>query len=86
MDGEPEGLLEEDDGALDDGGVRLGLATQQSEEREKGEEREVKPTKGTLFTFTSGEENRHRVAKVVDGVRVALTVFFTCDPDFYFDI
>ena len=38
MDGEAEGLLEEDDGALDDGGVRLGLATQQSEEREKGED------------------------------------------------
>ena len=35
VDGEPEGLLEEDDRALDDGGVRLGLATQQSEEREK---------------------------------------------------
>ena len=55
-------------------------------EREEGEEREVKSTKGTLFTFTSGEENRHRVAKVVDGVRVALTVFFTCDLDFYVDI
>ena len=27
VDGEAEGLLEEDDGALDHGGVRLGLAT-----------------------------------------------------------
>ena len=33
MDGEAEGLLEEDDGALDDGGVGLGLAPQQTEER-----------------------------------------------------
>ena len=55
-------------------------------EREKGEEREVKSTKGTLFTFTSGEENRHRVAEVTEGVRVALTIFFTCDQDFHLDL
>ena len=35
MDGEAEGLLEEDDGALDDGGVGLGLAPQQTGSRPK---------------------------------------------------
>ena len=38
-------------------------------EREEGEEREVKPTKGTLFTFTSGEENRHRAHRSGAGIK-----------------
>ena len=54
---------------------------------ERGEEeRKVKATQGTLLTFTSGEENMHRVAEVVKGVRVALTIFFTCDQDFHINI
>ena len=55
-------------------------------EREEEEERKVEAMKGTLLTFTSGEENRHRVAEVMEGVRVALTIFFTCDQDFHLDI
>ena len=31
--------------------------------------------------FTSGSENPHLVEKVEDGVRYAITVSFTCDPD-----
>ena len=55
-------------------------------ERGEEEERKVEARQGTLLIFTSGEENRHRVAKVVEGVRVALTIFFTCDKDFHFII
>ena len=55
-------------------------------ERGREEEMEVKTKEGTLVTFTSGEENRHRVAEVTEGVRVALTIFFTCDQDFYLDL
>ena len=51
---------------------------------DRGEEdREVKAGEGTLIAFTSGEENRHKVAEVNEGVRVALTIFFTCDQDFH---
>ena len=56
------------------------------ERGEEEEEREVKAMQGTLLTFTSGEENRHRVAEVMEGVRVALTIFFTCDQDFHINI
>ena len=62
----------------------LGADTGGELNMERGEkEREVKTTQGTLITFTSGEENRHRVAEVIEGVRVALTIFFTCDQDFH---
>ena len=65
-----------------DAGGELYLERGEEEE----EERKVKATQGTLLTFTSGEENRHRVAEVVEGVRVALTIFFTCDQDFHINI
>ena len=41
----------------------------------------IHPSIGLLSVFTSGSENPHRVERVRDGVRYALTVGFTCDPD-----
>jgi hypothetical protein len=52
-------------------------------ERAGGLEEGVPPDPGRLVTFTSGEENRHRVGRVVAGDRAALTMFFTCDPDYH---
>lgn len=40
----------------------------------------VLPARGRLLLFTSGPENRHRVTRVESGVRLTLTVPFTCDP------
>lgn len=31
--------------------------------------------------FTSGSENLHAVEKVQSGIRYALTISFTCNPD-----
>ena len=42
----------------------------------------VRPEQGSLVTFSSGEENRHRVERVREGVRVAVTLFYTCDEDY----
>ncbi|XP_076682824.1 2-oxoglutarate and iron-dependent oxygenase domain-containing protein 3 [Andrena cerasifolii] len=41
----------------------------------------VEPRKGRVSMFTSGSENLHAVEKVQSGVRYALTVSFTCDPN-----
>lgn len=41
----------------------------------------IQPSIGLLSVFTSGDENPHRVERVRDGVRYALTVGFTCNPD-----
>lgn len=38
----------------------------------------VQPRKGRVVYFTSGAENTHRVNRVTDGNRLALTVPFTC--------
>jgi len=38
----------------------------------------VEPTAGRLVAFTSGRENVHRVEPVAAGVRLALTMAFTC--------
>ena len=51
-------------------------------EREGEEQVRVRPQQGSLVTFTSGEENRHRVERVRKGVRVAVTLFYTCDQDY----
>ena len=40
----------------------------------------IQPSVGLLSVFTSGSENPHRVERVRDGVRYALTVGFTCNP------
>ena len=67
----------------DDGEVRV--RPQQGElvlEREGEEQVRVRPQQGSLVTFTSGEENRHRVERVKEGVRVAVTLFYTCDQDY----
>ena len=43
----------------------------------------VRPVAGTMVTFTSGAENTHRVEEVRAGVRIALTMFWTCDEDYF---
>lgn len=42
----------------------------------------VEPRKGRVSLFTSGSENLHLVEKVTSGTRYALTVSFTCDPEY----
>jgi len=39
----------------------------------------IHPRSGNLLIFTSGEENPHRVRKVREGVRYAVTISWTCD-------
>ena len=39
----------------------------------------VDPRRGRLVLFTSGSEHPHRVSRVTAGVRLALTIAFTCD-------
>ncbi|KAI6655483.1 2-oxoglutarate and iron-dependent oxygenase domain-containing protein 3-like [Oopsacas minuta] len=41
----------------------------------------IQPRPGLLSIFTSGNENPHKVEKIRDGVRYALTIGFTCDPN-----
>lgn len=41
----------------------------------------VAPRRGRLVAFSSGAELPHHVARVTDGVRLALTVAFTCSPE-----
>ena len=41
----------------------------------------IQPRSGLLSIFTSGKENPHRVEKVIEGVRYALTIGFTCNPN-----
>lgn len=40
---------------------------------------------GRVSFFSSGSENLHHVEKVVWGTRYAITVSFTCDPDYAID-
>ncbi|KAK3590952.1 hypothetical protein CHS0354_034524 [Potamilus streckersoni] len=40
----------------------------------------VEPRIGRVSFFTSGSENVHYVEKLEDGVRYAITISFTCDP------
>ena len=44
----------------------------------------VLPKRGRLVTFTAGSENLHRVARVLSGERMVLSLWFTCDPAFQF--
>lgn len=41
----------------------------------------IEPHAGRVSFFTSGEENKHHVAKVTAGVRYAITVSFTCSRE-----
>jgi hypothetical protein len=41
----------------------------------------VAPRRGRLVAFSSGAELPHHVTRVTDGVRLALTVAFTCSKD-----
>ncbi|XP_046389363.1 2-oxoglutarate and iron-dependent oxygenase domain-containing protein 3-like [Ischnura elegans] len=43
--------------------------------------RTVEPKTGRVSIFTSGSENLHQVERVKSGVRYALTLSFTCNPD-----
>ncbi|XP_004225487.2 2-oxoglutarate and iron-dependent oxygenase domain-containing protein 3-like [Ciona intestinalis] len=40
----------------------------------------IEPRNGRVSFFTSGSENPHHVQKVIEGVRYAVTISFTCDP------
>ncbi|XP_011616843.1 2-oxoglutarate and iron-dependent oxygenase domain-containing protein 3 isoform X4 [Takifugu rubripes] len=42
----------------------------------------VEPRAGRVSFFSSGSENIHRVEKVTWGTRYAITVSFTCDPEY----
>lgn len=42
----------------------------------------IEPRTGRVSAFTSGSENPHFVEKVTSGTRHALTVSFTCDPNY----
>ncbi|XP_066444261.1 2-oxoglutarate and iron-dependent oxygenase domain-containing protein 3 isoform X2 [Eleutherodactylus coqui] len=42
----------------------------------------LEPRLGRLSFFTSGSENLHRVEKVSWGTRYAITISFTCNPDY----
>ena len=42
----------------------------------------VTPTEGGLVMFTAGEENTHSVGEVTRGIRVAITMFWSCDVEF----
>ncbi|GAA6110239.1 urotensin-2 receptor 2 isoform X1 [Tachysurus ichikawai] len=42
----------------------------------------VEPRAGRVSFFSSGSENLHHVEKVAWGTRYAITVSFTCDPDY----
>jgi len=39
----------------------------------------IHPAKGSLITFASGIENPHKVNKVTKGVRIAWSLWFTCN-------
>lgn len=41
----------------------------------------VLPMSGRAVLFTAGQENLHRVMPVTSGVRYAISMWFTCDPD-----
>lgn len=45
----------------------------------------LRPARGRLVLFTSGAEHPHRVTQVTTGVRLALTVAFTCDRSMAID-
>lgn len=42
----------------------------------------LEPKKGRTLLFTSGSENLHNVEKIVKGVRLAMTVSFTCNKNY----
>lgn len=44
-------------------------------------EKAVEPRLGRVSFFTSGSENVHYVEKLESGVRYAITISFTCDPE-----
>ena len=46
----------------------------------------IVPTLGKLIIFTGGAENVHWVEKVTGGLRVAITLFWTCDTEYQIDI
>ena len=45
----------------------------------------VEPKQNRVLVFTSGSENGHFVERVEKGVRYAITISFTCDPQLKID-
>ena len=41
----------------------------------------VRPRRGLLAAFSSGEESEHRVSRVTRGARYALALWYSCDDD-----
>jgi hypothetical protein len=46
----------------------------------------IEPKAGRLVMFSSGQENPHRVERLLSGQRFVLAFWFTCDPDREFEI
>mmetsp|Transcript_29954 Transcript_29954/g.96639 ORF Transcript_29954/g.96639 Transcript_29954/m.96639 type:complete len:328 (-) Transcript_29954:75-1058(-) len=46
---------------------------------------QVEPRRGRLLLFASTRDNRHKVNRVTEGLRFALSFWFTCDPQFEFN-
>ena len=47
-----------------------------------GDGARLEPRPGRVLAFTAGRENTHWVEEVTRGSRVALSLFWTCDPDY----
>ncbi|KAL5254832.1 hypothetical protein ACHWQZ_G014314 [Mnemiopsis leidyi] len=47
-----------------------------------GNNNTVHPKAGRVSIFTSGTENPHHVERVTSGTRYAITIPFTCDPEY----
>lgn len=46
----------------------------------------VEPKAGRVVIFSSGQENPHRVERLLSGQRFVLAFWFTCNPDREFEI
>lgn len=42
----------------------------------------IEPKRGRVSMFSSGAENIHHVEKVTKGTRFAITISFTCNPEY----
>jgi hypothetical protein len=46
----------------------------------------IEPKAGRVVMFSSGQENPHRVERLLSGQRFVLAFWFTCDPNREFEI
>lgn len=56
------------------------------EEADPLSEQIIEPRAGRIVMFSSGQENPHRVERLLSGQRYVLAFWFTCDPDREFEI